>query len=400
MVGSQRARKALLGRFALYAIKPGKLPIDSLIINGKYVSRPSNVNGDDPFSFFLGSIGQLRSGSHASEDVTVDVQPLPEEGRPASFGGAVGQFKMNLSVDKTTAAANTPINVSLTIEGTGNFQAIDQFKLPLPPEFELYESNATVNGSAPIGQSRSLENKKTFHYLVLPRKAGKFVLPAVEWSYFDVDKKAYQNISTAPVSLEITPDDGTHQSNIYGGAGDQSTGTEVVQSPATKLELRYLKSAETVLQNSHFSFLKILAILLGAANLLLGGLLLQRRLKGKNPLARFSESPKRKLSGLLSSVEKASSNKIEHSIQLESAVREVLHLILQKNTVGMTHEELETEWKEKHLPAELFIRVQSLLQHAEHERYARNQSDTLSESVKKKNLEDLRMVIDKASELV
>ncbi len=397
-VGNQHARKALLGRFALFPIKPGKLPIDSLIINGKYVSRPTNMNADDPFSFFLGSIGQMRSGTHASEEMSVEIMPLPEQGRPESFGGAVGQFKMNLVADKQSAQANTPINLNLTIEGTGNFQAIDQFKLPLPPEFELYESNSTVNGSAPIGSSRSLENKKTFHYLVLPRKEGKFVIPSVSWSYFDPEKKSYQSLITAPITLDISPDDGSHQSNIYGGSG--ATPTTAPTTPVVKSELRYLKSAEAVLSNSSFSFTKVLIILFAALNTILAILLMRRSMRGANPLARFSDSPKRKLSNLLTQVEKNSTSRLSHSSQVESAVRELLQLILKRNTSGMTHEQLETEWKEKHLPAELFIRVQSLLEHAERERYARNQTDTLSDAVKKKNLEDLRYIIEKSSDLI
>ncbi len=123
-------------------------------------------------------------------------------------------------------------------------------------------------------------------------------------------------------------------------------------------------------------------------------------MRGANPLARFSDSPKRKLSNLLTQVEKNSTSRLSHSSQVESAVRELLQLILKRNTSGMTHEQLETEWKEKHLPAELFIRVQSLLEHAERERYARNQTDTLSDAVKKKNLEDLRYIIEKSSDLI
>ena len=54
-----------------------------------------------------------------SKNITVNVKDLPQ-GAPENFNGAVGQFEIKSSVNKTTADANEAINYKLTLSGNGN----------------------------------------------------------------------------------------------------------------------------------------------------------------------------------------------------------------------------------------------------------------------------------------
>ena len=49
-----------------------------------------------------------------SKNITVNVKDLPD-GAPENYNGAVGQFEIKSSVDKTTADANEAINYKLTL---------------------------------------------------------------------------------------------------------------------------------------------------------------------------------------------------------------------------------------------------------------------------------------------
>ncbi len=88
-VQNQEMRRAFLARYALYGIKPGKLSVDQLGIRGKYLS-------DDSLSPGLVFGFDLRTGQHYSQDLTLELLPVPERGRPENYGGAVGQFSLKL----------------------------------------------------------------------------------------------------------------------------------------------------------------------------------------------------------------------------------------------------------------------------------------------------------------
>ncbi|NUM88501.1 MAG: protein BatD, partial [Bdellovibrionales bacterium] len=192
-VNGQRMLRVLVGKFALYPIKPGKIRVDQLLITARYVDRSRMFDEEDAFN--LPQIfGNVRVGTHSSAEETVEVLPLPEAGRPEGFSGAVGQFRANLSADKKQVPANSPVSFEFTVEGTGNFHAIEAPKLGFPQDFELYESKASFQLGTPIGVARRLENRKVFSYLVLPRKEGSFTVPPVKFSWFDVGTRSYKTI--------------------------------------------------------------------------------------------------------------------------------------------------------------------------------------------------------------
>ena len=234
-VDRQEARRAFIARYALYGIKPGRFELDKLGVRGRYV--PSNIL--NPALFFN---MDLRTGEHYSQPVNIEIVPLPEANRPANFGGAVGKFTLRLDADKKTLAQNTPVTLTFTLEGTGNFQAIEGIKAPLPPDFELYESTTNGRAPGPVGGRQDLASKKTFQTVAIPRKAGHFEIPPVSWSYFDPDKEAYETITTQAFPLEVTPSDSTSTvTNTY-LSPDKSGAPPGGGEPGT--ELRYLKPVD------------------------------------------------------------------------------------------------------------------------------------------------------------
>ena len=54
----------------------------------------------------------------------INVLPLPKEGQPESFSGAIGQFNIDVSTDSTSTRVNEPIMLSLKLSGRGNFSRI------------------------------------------------------------------------------------------------------------------------------------------------------------------------------------------------------------------------------------------------------------------------------------
>ena len=51
--------------------------------------------------------------------------------------------------------------------------------------------------------ANGLSGTKKAEYLVIPRRAGSFTVPAVEFSYFDPSKGAYQTLSSQPYEIKV-----------------------------------------------------------------------------------------------------------------------------------------------------------------------------------------------------
>lgn len=118
---------------------------------------------------------------------TVKVKPLPD-GKPESFNGAVGDFSFSAEVDKTELKTNDAARLKLRISGNGNLKLIDPLEVKFPPDFEVYDPQVENNIKNTVGGAKG---STTIEYVVIPRVAGEFTIPPIEFSYFDPDKKRY-----------------------------------------------------------------------------------------------------------------------------------------------------------------------------------------------------------------
>lgn len=354
-VQNQEMRRAFLARYALYGIKPGKLDVDKLGIRGKYLS-------DDSLSPGLVFGFDLRTGQHFSQDLSLELLPLPEAGRPANYGGAVGQFSLKLEANKQSVPASTPITFTMTLTGIGNFQAIDSIKLPLPPDFELYESTSQGRIVAPIGTKQDLESKKTFQVIAIPRKSGKFEVPAVSWSFFNPEKAAYETLTTEPMSIEVTEGGASSEnaSNNYLKPEDPKNGQKIDN------EFRLLKSV-TLDSPVRLNFLSWALIILFAVNLFLLFTKLRAKWRGLFSLVR---SVDRFAEARISLLQAKGIKDSEWQAGLEEVVLMTMQVLLETNPRGLTKNDLEENWKSRNLPLPLFQRMIALLDEIDRHRFS------------------------------
>lgn len=182
-------KKALLASFALFPIKEGQATIDS------YQAKCTVIPGNDPF----GALGMGRSYTFtkSSEPVKVKVKPLPTEGRPGDFSGAVGDFQVTSRIEDNNVIANQPFPFKIRFEGRGNAKLIDIPPFQPPEGMELYD---TQKDSKFFGWGTSF---KEFTLLLIPRRDGEFVIPAISASMFDPQTRKYVTRSTEPLKLRV-----------------------------------------------------------------------------------------------------------------------------------------------------------------------------------------------------
>jgi hypothetical protein len=200
---------AVLKKCIIYPQKSGKLTISS----GKYdlsvvqLERVSN-------GFFISARPIEKSVHLQPFTQTVDITALPA-GAPASFNGAVGQFKFESNMSSTTPRTGEAVSLRYIITGTGNIKFLKAPNPSIPNEFEQYtpktDSNVRIAGS-------NMTGTVTVDYTLVPQSVGEFKIPEQQFSYFDPSRREYITLTAPGYSLKVAKGTGvstnTEQSDI------------------------------------------------------------------------------------------------------------------------------------------------------------------------------------------
>lgn len=198
--GTQYER-SLLVKYAAYPLKHGKLQVDGMSVKASY--QGSLQQGlDDEMDLFSSFFQQAvpRTSQQKSELVSLEILPLPDNGKPDSFSGGVGDFTVSASLDKNQAKVNEPVTVKVQVDGRGNLSGVGEPKVDWPKDFEIYETKDNVK------TTQSGVGVKNFEILLIPRAGGKFTLPGIEMSFFDPTEKKYKTERTSPMELSVSGD--------------------------------------------------------------------------------------------------------------------------------------------------------------------------------------------------
>ena len=175
----------VLKRVAVFPTRPGRLSVDPLEIETE-AYFPFGTS--DPFERFFSLRSQFETVELVSDPVHIDVRPLPD-GAPASFNGAVGRFDMHASLDGTEVEVGAPVDVEVTISGTGNLATLEAPPFRPPGIFERYEPDVVTDIER---DGQRITGGKTFTYILVPRSNGDYTLPPVEFAFFDPSSNKYE----------------------------------------------------------------------------------------------------------------------------------------------------------------------------------------------------------------
>ncbi|TDO00069.1 BatD family protein [Sunxiuqinia elliptica] len=208
----------ILKKTLLFPQQTGKITIDPFEITCLVRQRVRQQR-----SFFDDFFDNYRTieAKVVSDPVNIQVKDLPNP--PASFSGAVGNLKFSASLDKEQLKSNEAATLKVTISGNGNLRLIDAPKVEFPADFEVYDpkTNESLNAT-----SNGLTGSKTFEYLFIPRFAGEYTIPAIQFASFDPASGKYKYDQSKAFNLQVEK-----------GSDDQST---TVTSAYSKEDVRFI----------------------------------------------------------------------------------------------------------------------------------------------------------------
>jgi len=196
-------------QYVLFPQQSGQLEIPSAQFD---VSIAKIIRSSDPFdAFFNGGRNYVEvKKSLKTPKLTINVNALPA-GKPASFSGAVGNFSISSSINATDIKTNDAITLKVVLSGSGNMKLINNPDIDFPKDFEVYDPK--VDNKFSINQG-GLSGNKVIEYLAIPRHAGTYKIPAVEFSYFDLKSKTYKTLQTEAYEIKVERGEGNAEQVI------------------------------------------------------------------------------------------------------------------------------------------------------------------------------------------
>ncbi|OGW81284.1 MAG: hypothetical protein A3G33_06825 [Omnitrophica bacterium RIFCSPLOWO2_12_FULL_44_17] len=192
-VNRKRYVRADIRKMALFATAPGTYTIKPGVIKASVQMQEQSSSMFDEFfndSFFAngGFFARRVEKQLTAPPIQIMVKPLPEAGKPQSFKGAVGNFRMSTIVEKRVVKQNEALTLTVTIEGEGNIETISPPVVPDIPDAKTYASDTKTQL---FRLKDVIGGKKTFEIVVVPGREGEFVIPSLEFSFFNPTSSQY-----------------------------------------------------------------------------------------------------------------------------------------------------------------------------------------------------------------
>lgn len=190
----------------------------------------------DPFESFFGRV-EAQTVDVPVMPVTLSIRPLPDDGRPASFGGAVGRFDFKAEMKPLAGAVGDPVTINLTIMGEGNIENVNAPALVAPESWRVYDSKLVtkeINAQRAVG-------RKVFEVVAIPGQEGRIEWPVIEFSYFDPEQQGYRTIRQGPFVFNIRPATNVPGKVVGASTPDRTISAKVVGTDIVDLKRELIR---------------------------------------------------------------------------------------------------------------------------------------------------------------
>ena len=186
---SQPCSAAVIRRAALFPTQPGTLTMDKMTLTG-IVAVPGGLFKGMPAPFTVSSI-----------PLRITVRSLPDAGRPADFGGGVGDFTLTAGLSADKSDNGEPLGLQVKVAGAGNIGTIGVPPVGVTDGVRLLGPEVHAETSADGGR---IGGTRTFDYSVIPRANGLNFVPAISMSFFNPKSGSYYTLTTQRIGFVAT----------------------------------------------------------------------------------------------------------------------------------------------------------------------------------------------------
>jgi hypothetical protein len=194
-------------RSLLAAVKPGTYSLNfETPMTVRVRTRPqgdSRIDDllGDPFLQNIFGVMVQKNINVTSPEAAMKVLPLPTQGKPPDFSGAVGTFKISTDVSSAKNTAGDPLTLRMHVTGSGTFDRVDSNMLDTGSEWKTYEPKSAFSSTDPTG----FRGEKTFEQPLIASQPGAQTIPPLSFSYFDPATHQYETTHSSPLPVTVSP---------------------------------------------------------------------------------------------------------------------------------------------------------------------------------------------------
>ena len=294
---------------------------------------------------------------------TINVKPLPENGKPASFTGAVGKFDFKVTPSKTTLKAGESLDLEVSVSGKGNLKLFTLPKPIMPSALEMYDPAHTENVQTPVtGMIGKISDK----YTIIPQFKGKYTIKPIEFAYYDLTSKSYKIISSKEIIIDVAEGDGTVVSNKENANKQTIQKKEVFQF--NKLKTEFVSASRKDFLGSGLFYSLLFAPLLLIPIVMI--VRKQKEAKDADVVGNRVRNNNRLVKKYLSEAKKQMGDKVPFYMAMEKALHNFLKAKLHIETVEMSKENIIELLQQRNASEESINRFMELMSDCEFARYA------------------------------
>ncbi len=216
---------------AVFPVSAGQLSIGPAELRGDVLvprrSRRMSPFGFDDFfgdDFFADAFAERQPFVLRSEPISLTVKPLPQEGRPGNFRGAVGDFSLQVSAAPEKVRAGEPVTVTMKVSGRGNLDSVAVPVIPTGDEFQTYDPEVETRKDVRQGK---LGGEKIFKQVLIPLTAEVKEIPPVSFSFFDPGRGEYRTVTGQPLAIAVEAAPGRETLRLVEEARGRTGGEEI-----------------------------------------------------------------------------------------------------------------------------------------------------------------------------
>lgn len=326
-------RFVVLKKTVLFPQKTGELSLEPLTLDIS-VEVPSNRR----------DIFGRRATTTVNRTVTagnrnIKVKPLPKQGRPENFSGAVGEFDFKVESSKKTLTASEAFNLKLEVSGKGNLMLFELPEPILPSSLEIYdpEHSEDIKTSLNGTKGRILDN-----YTVVTNESGQYPIPPISFSFFNPKTKRYETINSEKIIINASENPYVSKNNVDNISQDNIS---KIESKDSKFSSIYTSTKLEQIEKDDF-FKSVLFWLLFITPLFfIPAIIIYTKIKGKRAMD-FEGNKIRKNRKLakkyLSEAKKNIGNKESFYEALERALHSYLKAKLKIKTVDLSKDRIKS----------------------------------------------------------
>ena len=212
---------------ALFPAREGTLEIEPARLQCEVVTRKRRSRGffDDPFfddSFF--GFSSTESKILHSNPITVEVKPLPAEGKTPLFSSLVGNFNIATHVSKKKLEVGDTTTLTITIKGKGNIRDAHSPEFPFLDSFKIYDDKPKLTIQT---TGDTFGGMLTIKKALVPLKKGTLKVPALTFTYFNPERGRYELCMSTPLVMQVLPASDKEKLHLVEALGTTTSKEEI-----------------------------------------------------------------------------------------------------------------------------------------------------------------------------